>query len=251
MGLLIFGPGKHEHHYSFLEHLERYPLAVFMTSSFFLFIRERDHFYAVQSEGAIYLYTLTFFYYISPLETYHLILGAIGIGPALFAIYCAFSSKALSAASRFWLSIWVLLLTLIYCSTQLIAGSIDLATISVRPTGFITAVAYWAGFTLLAACGIYLFGAVMALISLLPTKGKNETALAVQRRKEENQKFVESRILSEQTPVKVILFISIVHGVPLLMNWYYLFLPHSMAVSYAMIVSPPLTYGLSRLFLRS
>jgi hypothetical protein len=247
-GIGAFFPDKTDgKFYNLSAHLAHYPFISFLISCIAIILNERENFYTIQSEGAIYLSTLTFLYYVSPWQTYHKVIAVLGVAPSLFTIYCAFFDYELKERARFWLAIWTLILTIIYSLTQLFYGATDLASISVQETSVLKYLTYWAGFTLTAASGIYFVGAVIPLLQL--SKGKNESSYAYEIRLAQQEKFLESRVLSSDTSIRAILFITIVHGVPLLMNWYYKFLPHSIATSYAMIISPSVTYGLSKWFL--
>ena len=248
-GFFAFWPDKHENVYSFTTHLGHYPFVSLLVSGLAFIFLEREKFYSVQSEGDIFIYTLSFLYYISPWETYHKVLAGIGALPVMLVLYCAFSDRPLSPKLRLGLSFWVLILTVIYCSTQIFTSGVDLATISVKDPGILTVLSYWAGLALTTACGIYLVGSLIPLFTFL--KGKGESKYSYENRLADEEQFLESRVLSKQVPLRAILFISIVHGVPLLMNWYFQFVPTGMATSYAMIISPGLTFRASRFFITS
>ncbi|MGZ3690262.1 MAG: hypothetical protein ACXVAX_02090 [Pseudobdellovibrio sp.] len=247
-GLVIFWPDKHEQIYSLSEHLSRYPYASLVTMAVVLIVIYKDKFYAQYSEGDVYLLTISFLYYLTPWHLYHKILAVIGVVPVLIVFYSALSAAKMTKTLRLLLAGWTFLLGIIYSLTQIFYNLTDLAELNnVQATEHFKALSYWAGLVLTAASGLYFISLLYPVLELARGKYESDHAYKLRLAQEEIP-FFENRILSSQVPLRAILLISLLHGLPLLLNWYYQMVPHPMACSYAMLFSPAITFKINRLF---
>lgn len=248
-GLLFLLPGRNERNYSFFGHLQIYPFVAFGMAAFFLVGTKREELSRRVTEGDLFLLTLSLLYLISPMRLDHKIIGVLAILPSIVVLYFAFTRDSLGRLDQLFFGIWSLVISAIFCLEQIVPSLVTLVKANDQSVlEFDELFDLFATLILAGMTFVYLCSALVPIIKLLRDKHENRQDYD-RRMKEDALPFLRARVLSTQVPVRVILFILLVHGGPLLLNYRYEFVSYPLALGYALIFSPLVTFGLAnRLF---
>ncbi|MGE3683920.1 MAG: hypothetical protein AB7G93_19545 [Bdellovibrionales bacterium] len=220
---LVFGltsllPGKHERNYSFFDHLATYPIGVIAFATIVAFVAFRDEVSLRLHEGGIFLMNLSLIYLLSPWHGIHKVVALVALLPTIFVAICAFFTFHLSDRDRFALGLWGMLMSIVFSIQQVLNGLPGLRErVSVLGGDVLAYLSYWIHVSLLAGSFVLMMTNLMPIIGLL--RGKSESQQEYLNRLKQEKHFIRSCILETQIPTRVTLFITFVHGLPLLANW--------------------------------
>lgn len=244
-GLFILLPGKSERNYDIYYHLQMYPFAAFLVAAGIVVTHQRESMSRKMTEGDLFLLTLSLIYLISPLRLDHRIIACVAAIPSLIVLFFAFTKASPSQGFQLFLGIWSLLLTGIFCVEQ-IAPSISMLHSAHHNTWweFGDYLDLFGAMALAGATCVFLASSLLPLFALM--RNKHEERYEWKRRlREEELPFLRGRVFARDIPTKIILFITLVHGGPLLLNYNFEFASYPLVMGYALLVSPPLTFALA------
>ena len=251
-GVLAFVPGKHEVGYDTYAHFMTYPFVAFMVSFVAIFVRHRDVICRKMTEGDLFLLSLSLLYMISPWHTPHKVIGCLALIPTLCVFWFAATVRPVGQRLVILLSLWSLILTGIFCVEQFVPcfHYISDHWKTIDPKQYGEFFEFTSGVVLTSATGVVFLASILPLIALIRGRGESSESYH-ERLQRTDMPFIRSRILTLQIPVAVILLITLIHGLPLLANWYFEFVSYPVAMGYAMLISPVLTFALANFLVRA
>lgn len=245
LGLAGLLPARGEHIYHFAEHWRAYPFIATVTATYGAVALKRNQFCARLSEGDLFLLTLSLVYLLSPCRWDHVAIGFLAFTPSLLIVLVIFGVISPSKRIRTALGAWALCLTGIFCLEQIVAGVREFAE---YPT--IARSDLWSlidlGSIVVFSTAAFVYGtaSLLPLTVLLRRKKASDDEYERSLQKDKVA-FLRSRFITTKNPPKAILFITIIHGGPLLANWYFGFVSYPAALGYALALSPAITYNLA------
>ena len=215
-------------HEPFASRLHLLPVMTIGLATLVLWLQAREQLGQKMDQDAVYLLTLTFIYFFSPLQGVYRQVGLISALPcALVLLYCWFG-KPLGTGGRVGLMFWAMIVSVIIGVQQMLASPDALYPPKALAAGFSSG-------SYLLSTALQAASFVMLAFNLLPVfEWCRELFGGVSYS-------TNQEVLSNSWSLKKAFFLTLFHGLPILMNWRYHFISYEWMMSYALVWSPILS----------